>query len=253
MPELSEAHNKHARFVTRKYEYEQMLSSSFYFPNSIFRPEAYRKPEHRVQLEGLPARQGDAFHFISFLPIDGRVFELDGLKPYPIDHGKATHFLLSFIRTQRKENPLKWGARCRKMGGKWKVDGPLSTCYRNTFKVCEVLPKVVSYVVYYKSISFYLVIRTSGQRFLSWWKTSVSSASDNCRFCVRTEKQFSSAFSRFVFSPMAGMSSNVARPRLVLSRCFPLAQKAQFSGGRGYFTFANTVFGCLPTKLSSYF
>ena len=107
MPELSEAHNKHARFVTRKYEYEQMLSSSFYFPNSIFRPEAYRKPEHRVQLEGLPARQGDAFHFISFLPIDGRVFELDGLKPYPIDHGKATHFLLSFIWTQRKENPLK--------------------------------------------------------------------------------------------------------------------------------------------------
>ncbi|XP_057660621.1 ubiquitin carboxyl-terminal hydrolase calypso isoform X1 [Diorhabda carinulata] len=30
---------------------------------------------------------GEAFHFVSFVPIGGRLFELDGLKPYPIDHG----------------------------------------------------------------------------------------------------------------------------------------------------------------------
>lgn len=30
---------------------------------------------------------GEAFHFVSFVPINGRLFELDGLKPYPIDHG----------------------------------------------------------------------------------------------------------------------------------------------------------------------
>ena len=32
-------------------------------------------------------RTGEAFHFVSYVPINGRLFELDGLKPYPIDHG----------------------------------------------------------------------------------------------------------------------------------------------------------------------
>lgn len=30
---------------------------------------------------------GEAFHFVSYVPINGRLYELDGLKPYPIDHG----------------------------------------------------------------------------------------------------------------------------------------------------------------------
>lgn len=30
---------------------------------------------------------GEAFHFVSYVPINGRLFELDGLKPFPIDHG----------------------------------------------------------------------------------------------------------------------------------------------------------------------
>jgi len=29
----------------------------------------------------------EAFHFVSYVPVNGRLFELDGLKPYPIDHG----------------------------------------------------------------------------------------------------------------------------------------------------------------------
>lgn len=30
---------------------------------------------------------GEAFHFVSFVPINGNLFELDGLKPFPQDHG----------------------------------------------------------------------------------------------------------------------------------------------------------------------
>lgn len=30
----------------------------------------------------------EAFHFVSYVPITGRLFELDGLKVYPIDHGR---------------------------------------------------------------------------------------------------------------------------------------------------------------------
>ena len=30
---------------------------------------------------------GEAFHFVSYVPIGGRLFELDGLKRFPIDHG----------------------------------------------------------------------------------------------------------------------------------------------------------------------
>ncbi|XP_072949261.1 ubiquitin carboxyl-terminal hydrolase calypso [Epargyreus clarus] len=30
---------------------------------------------------------GEAYHFVSFVPINGHLFELDGLKPYPMDHG----------------------------------------------------------------------------------------------------------------------------------------------------------------------
>ena len=29
----------------------------------------------------------EIFHFICFIPINGRLYELDGLKPYPVDHG----------------------------------------------------------------------------------------------------------------------------------------------------------------------
>lgn len=30
---------------------------------------------------------GEAYHFVSLVPINGHLFELDGLKPFPTDHG----------------------------------------------------------------------------------------------------------------------------------------------------------------------
>lgn len=35
---------------------------------------------------------GEAFHFVSFVPIDGHLFELDGLKPFPMNHGPWKEF-----------------------------------------------------------------------------------------------------------------------------------------------------------------
>lgn len=60
-PELARAHNSHAK------------------------PEP-RPPQEKSH--GVPAgRTVEAFHFVSYVPIDGRLYELDGLKPHPIDHG----------------------------------------------------------------------------------------------------------------------------------------------------------------------
>lgn len=61
MPELARAHNSHAR------------------------PEPRHLPEKQQGISTV--RTMEAFHFVSYVPINGHLFELDGLKPYPIDHG----------------------------------------------------------------------------------------------------------------------------------------------------------------------
>ncbi|XP_039295521.1 ubiquitin carboxyl-terminal hydrolase calypso-like [Nilaparvata lugens] len=61
-PELAKAHNSHAM------------------------PQAKRKLD---KTSGISTGRytGEAYHFVSYVPINGRLFELDGLKPYPMDHG----------------------------------------------------------------------------------------------------------------------------------------------------------------------
>ncbi|KAL5013369.1 hypothetical protein ScPMuIL_007639 [Solemya velum] len=61
MPELARAHNSHARF------------------------EPQHLPEKQQGIS--TTRTMEAFHFVSYVPVNGHLFELDGLKPFPIDHG----------------------------------------------------------------------------------------------------------------------------------------------------------------------
>lgn len=69
-PQLAAAHNAHAvpRARRRQEKQNNMLPS-------VMTGSRYT---------------GEAFHFVSYVPINGRLYELDGLKPYPIDHGPVS-------------------------------------------------------------------------------------------------------------------------------------------------------------------
>ncbi|XP_012935345.2 ubiquitin carboxyl-terminal hydrolase calypso [Aplysia californica] len=56
--------------------------------NSFARPETSKPvPEKQSGLSSVRAMDSETFHFVSYVPIRGHLFELDGLKPHPIDHG----------------------------------------------------------------------------------------------------------------------------------------------------------------------
>jgi len=65
-PELAKAHNSHAV------------------------PRARRRLERNNVPTTGGRYTGEAFHFVSYVPINGRLFELDGLKRFPIDHGPVS-------------------------------------------------------------------------------------------------------------------------------------------------------------------
>jgi len=47
-------------------------------------------PPSSISLDGLdlPKKSEDAYHFVVYLPVLGNLYELDGLKPYPVRHGE---------------------------------------------------------------------------------------------------------------------------------------------------------------------
>lgn len=66
-PELARAHNSHAVPQPPRASCDRNDRNASFTASSRYSAEA--------------------FHFVSYVPIQGRLFELDGLKPYPIDHG----------------------------------------------------------------------------------------------------------------------------------------------------------------------
>ncbi|CAI6354490.1 unnamed protein product [Macrosiphum euphorbiae] len=61
-PELARAHNSHATPISNK---------------------------HIDKTKGVTTGRciSEAYHYVSYVPINGHLYELDGLKPYPMDHG----------------------------------------------------------------------------------------------------------------------------------------------------------------------
>lgn len=59
--------------------------------SSDFLREAHNalSPPSAISLEGLniPREKEDAYHFVVYVPVAGAVYELDGLKPNPVQHG----------------------------------------------------------------------------------------------------------------------------------------------------------------------
>ena len=76
MAELAKAHNQHAA------------------PQSTQKDNALKQTPNAIRISQRHTATCEAFHFVSFVPINGRLIEIDGLKEFPIDHGPVDSGML---------------------------------------------------------------------------------------------------------------------------------------------------------------
>lgn len=78
LPELAKAHNSHASFSSL---YNRIKSTSHSAAGMSYMISGNQRTNLQQQ------NKHEAYHFVSYVPINNRLYELDGLKNYPIDHG----------------------------------------------------------------------------------------------------------------------------------------------------------------------
>lgn len=136
-PELAFAHNSHAMPQARR-RLERIAGASTSSRIGI--------PTTRVTCE--------AFHFISFVPINGHLFELDGLKPFPIDHGtwdvnedwtdKFRRVITNRIEISNGEQDIRFNLMAVVPDRRISISHKLKILRRNKEIVEEALEKLVN-------------------------------------------------------------------------------------------------------------
>lgn len=136
-PELAFAHNSHAMPQARR-RLERIAGATTSSRIGI--------PTSRVTCE--------AFHFISFVPIDGHLFELDGLKPFPIDHGtwdvnedwtdKFRRVITNRIEISNGEQDIRFNLMAVVPDRRISISHKLKILQRNKEIVEEALEKLVN-------------------------------------------------------------------------------------------------------------
>ena len=64
-----------------------LLSVSFFYSAIyIYSPHLRHQQENKTSAT-TASQAGEAYHYVSYLPVNGHLYEMDGLKPWPLDHG----------------------------------------------------------------------------------------------------------------------------------------------------------------------
>uniref|UniRef100_A0A667XVL2 Ubiquitin carboxyl-terminal hydrolase n=1 Tax=Myripristis murdjan TaxID=586833 RepID=A0A667XVL2_9TELE len=189
-PELAKAHNSHAR------------------------PEPRHLPEKQNGISAV--RTMEAFHFVSYVPIKDRLFELDGLKAYPIDHGpwgeeeewtdKARRVIMERIGLATAGEPyhdIRFNLMAVVPDRRMKYESKLEILKRNRQTVLEGLQQL---------------IRLTQPELVQDKKQQDSSSPDDTATAIKKEVDAEPVTSQGTASSPSGASQPVTSPNPIVQR-----------------------------------